>query len=155
MKTETLELCIRFIKNEWLKLEQHSSSNMQEEPPWAVWIRLNQPISISQNSLSDPTDSILRTWFLTKHSLEERDIEEYSRFVLVKGWESHVFQGNSQKLTASTERFHQIGLAAFAQIIETEKVYLEFQWGRLYGQGYQIAVGQDNALHVTKSVWRS
>lgn len=155
MKSELIELCIQFIKNEWLKLEQDSTPNLQEEYPWAVWIRLYEPIPLSQNILIEPTDRILRTWFLTKHSVEERGIEEYGRFVLIKGWESHTSPSNSQNLVTSTGRFHHIGLAAFAQIIEVEKVYLEVQWGKLYGQGYLITVGQDNALHVAKSVWRS
>jgi hypothetical protein len=156
MKSGIQHLCLQYIIDEWRKLRPLQIRDEPPEiPPWGVWIRLYKPIPISQNDLHDTQDTLLQVWFLTERGLEERDPWEYARFIMVIGYRPWSIMPTKPREVVWGRRYHEIALAAFAEIIEDEKLYLEIQWGRLWGRGYQMKVDEQNTLQIEETVWVS
>lgn len=158
MQPERQKLCLEYIMEEWHKLDiLRIGKHPPDLPPWAVWIRLYQPISIHQNELRDPDDKLLRVWFLTELGAEERDPWEYGRFISV----NFKFVLPRSMLTIKTDegvwgnRYHPIALAAFADIIGEEMIYLQYAWGWLHGEGLIMRVDEQGGLQIEKTVWFS
>lgn len=156
MKSEVQNLCLQYITDEWRKLQPLQKDDEPPElPPWGVWIRLYEPISITQNDLNDTQDTLLHVWFLTERGLEEYDPWKYARFIVVNGYQPWSIMSRKPREAVWGRRYHGIALAAFAEIIEEEKIYLEVQWGRLWGRGYRMKVDEQGTLQIENRVWVS
>jgi hypothetical protein len=156
MLPEVQTLCLQYIADEWRKLPSLQLRNeVTIPPPWGVWIRLYDPISCHENWIDDQTHILRQVWFLSEKGLAERDPWAYARFWTVNismPWAAPGFHPSAGVLG----QVHQIGLAAFAHFQETpEKVYIEMQWGNLWGRGYSMIVTPDGCLHVEATLWLS
>jgi hypothetical protein len=155
MNPEFQALCLQFITDEWRKLrpiERRDEPPFQ--PPWGVWIRLYEPISLKRNVVRDPEDRVLKVWFLNRRGLEERDPWEYARFV-VANWDRPWASIPPCPPVAIWGYMHEIAMAAFADYPEEDRIYLEYQWGRVWGRGYRMKVNELGALEIEETLWRS
>jgi hypothetical protein len=156
MRPEIQDLCLQYITEEWQKLNPLKISNDPVDlPPWAVWIRLYQPISINRQILRDPEDKLLRVWFLTERGIEERDPWEYGRFISVNFKLPWSMSTSKTDEGVRGKRYHAIAIAAFADIVEEDKIYLDYVWGWLHGEGHQMYVNEQGLLQIEKTVWVS
>ena len=152
MKAKTEALCLQYITNEWRELR--SDLRHDESLSWAVWIRLYNPISVGMNSVGDQVNTLMKVWFLTERGLEERDPWEYARFIMVNSYRPWSAMSTPPQVIIWGE-IHEIGLAAFAECIEQDLIYLEYQWGNLWGKGYCMKVDVEGQLQIEKRVWIS
>lgn len=159
MKLEHQNICLSFIEKEWKQVRaRQAGQEKQSEDPWAVWIRLYAPIPINQNDLSDLEDTIAKTWFLTKNGIEERNPWEYARFITAKGYLQWPNWWSRPRDKIWGDQVHQIALAAFANIIDHEEIYLELQWGGRWGSGYHMEIDKSankTIIQPKHHVWRS
>lgn len=84
-----------------------------------------------------------------------RDPWEYARFIVVTSHCPWSIMSRKPHEAVWGRPYHEIALAGFAEIIEEEKIYLEVQWGQLWGQGYQMKVDEQGILQIEKRVWIS
>lgn len=156
MKVEIQNLCLEYIIAEWKHLRPLQIGNETPViPPWGVWIRLYEPILVDQNDLRDHENIIVKVWFLTEQGLEERDPWAYSRFVTVKGYRPWSNMTQKPRESVWGDKFHEIGLGAFAGINGTDKIYLETQWGGKLGRGCRMKIDEQGSLEVERVVWVS
>lgn len=155
MRSEIRTLCIQYIIEEWHKLPL---LNLRDEPPipppWGVWIRFYDPIPFGTNVIDDSKSVLRKTWFLDKQGVQERDPWEYARFITVNSdcpWAAE----NLKPHMTIWGTVHQIGLAAFAEVIGTDAIYLETQWGVRWGHGYQMKINEDGVLQIERTLWFS
>ena len=152
METKTETLCLQYITNAWRELRSYLRHD--ESLSWAVWIRLYNPISVGMNSVDDYVNTLMKVWFLTERGLEERDPWEYARFIVVNSYRPWSSMSTPPHVTI-WGKTHEIGLAAFAECIEQDLIYLEYQWGNLWGKGYRMKVDVEGQLQIEKRVWIS
>ncbi len=157
MIPEIQALCIQYITDEWRKLRP---LKLRDEPPipppWGVWIRLYDPVSPRVNAIDDRRNVLRKAWFLDAQGAQERDPWVYARFITVNGYRPWA-SGRVEPVRpeALWGRYHQIGLAAFAEFDEADAIYLEMQWGTLFGHGYRMIVDEKGVLRIEKNLWRS
>jgi len=156
MKSQIQNCCLEYIVNEWEQLQPLQIENeLSAAPPWGVWIRLYEPIAYDQNYLHDHENTIIEVWFLTKQGLEKRDPWEYARFITANGFRPWSIMFRKPHEAVWGKKYHEIGLAAFAEIIDEDKVYLEMQWGSGWGRGYQASIKENCDLEIEKHMWIS
>jgi hypothetical protein len=144
---ETQKL-LEFIQATWNELPD----NLRPEK---VWVCSYKPIE------KDPDDfntSIERAWFLTHRGLEERNVNEFSRFSaahLDVPWHIGEFQSpRPSSPIFSTGHTFEFGLVSFAKHQNADSYYLQFRWGKLHGRGYVVQLESEKFV-ITQELWKS
>jgi hypothetical protein len=149
MDEKITAFALRRILQEWKALPK-------EAPPWGVWITQHAPILETITDGVTSVSPIERAWFLSTKGLEQRNAWEFFRMMVIQGeqpWCSKAFKEKSA--IRSGTKMHEIGLAAFAQYRDSRNLYLETQWGGLYGAGWCIRFTDEFGEFESKRLWIS
>jgi hypothetical protein len=144
MDTKADRLILREIEEMW---RIHCG-----ERPWGMWVTRHLPVSAGAEEVDYETP--LRVWFLDEIGLRPRDYWTYCRFHTV-----HFLQPwCSGKLREQDGIFgedrYPIGMACFAPYIGNEDIYLEVDYGKLFGRGYRLTIVGDEVVS-EGDLWRS
>ena len=91
--------------------------------PNTVWIAEHQPVPLDNCNATTP---VVKSWLLSERGIGQRTAAEYVRFITVHSG-VHWATGNVQPpSTGVFGRVHAIGLVAFAQIENSDRIYLDF-----------------------------
>jgi hypothetical protein len=144
--SETQKL-LEFIQSQWIELPD----NLRPEK---VWVCSYKPI---EKDLDDFNTSIEKAWFLNHRGLEERNVNEFSRFSaahLDVPWHVGEFQFTLPRSPIFSGHTFEFGLVMFAKYQNADSYYLQLSWGRLHGRGYVIQLESEKFV-ITQTLWIS
>jgi hypothetical protein len=144
---ETQKL-LEFIQIQWIELPE----NLRPEK---VWVCSYKPIEKEPDNFNT---SIERAWFLNHRGLEERNINEFSRFSAAHmdvPWHVGEFQlPRPPSPIFSIGHTFEFGLVMFAKYRNTDSYYLQLSWGKLHGRGYEVRLESEKFV-ITQGLWIS
>jgi hypothetical protein len=110
--------------------------------PWGVWICRYASLDEQAQDIYPSVDRLEEAWFMDDRGIRAASIHSYARCVTVHlirpwwtGW-------NDAPENVVFGRNHQIGIASFAAYQESGDVYLDYQWGGTYGNGWRVPQDQ-------------
>ena len=138
--------CLFEIQRLWLGAEEPMRPN-------TAWIAEHQPVPPDTNNATTP---VVKSWLLSERGIEQRTAADYVRLITVHSG-THWASGNVQPpSTGVFGRVHSIGLAAFAHIENSDRIYLDFAWGGLFGRGAEYRFDlQTKAVELVRDFWVS
>ncbi len=147
MRPELQDILLREIVSEWKALSpQHR--------PWGMWITLHTPLAEGTDSIRTAATPALTAWFLNREGLRRRNIWEYARFYVMHA--EQPWCGNTIGVPNGVwGNPHLIGLASFAEYVDTEDIYLETVWGGLWGRGDRVTIDAYGQIQWRQSLWVS
>ena len=143
MKQEHQDLFCEEVRRLWMSLESR---------PWGVWIREHEPVEAPGYDL---TTSVLAAWFLDSGTLSVRTPSEFVRFYRMQGtrpWHSGFQPPPAGLFRTGT---HEIGLAGFALVADSDEVYFEWQFGGTFGRGSTYTIDDEGRLQMARPVYVS
>lgn len=138
---------LELIMGEWESLPP------QLAPP-SVWIRQYPPIPLEMNEVNDRTMFPQAVWFLDRTGLREENVWKWRRFIVVHGhqpWCSRIYQEPS----AIFGDPHEIGMAAFAPCLASDRFYVETNWGGRFASGWQVVIDKRGRARRKLKTWVS
>lgn len=138
---------LELIVEEWKSLSEQFK-------PAAAWIRRYPSVPLELDEINDHTMFPQAVWFLDSGGLRQESIWKWRRFLTVH-WEQ---PGCSTLLKEPNPIFgdpHEIAFAAFAPYLESDRFYVEMQWGGRFGSGWQIAINEQGKAQRKLKIWVS
>jgi hypothetical protein len=146
---ETQKL-LEFIRIQWIELPESLR-------PEKVWVCSFKPIAEHVDHNYNINTSIERAWFLNHRGLEQRNVNEFSRFAaahLDMPWHSEGIHGPSPVSPLIWASTFEFGLVSFAKYQNSSSHYLQLIWGRLHGRGYVVQL-ESEKFAITQELWKS
>ncbi|MFN3652015.1 MAG: hypothetical protein ACK47B_20765 [Armatimonadota bacterium] len=137
-----------------LFLQRHWQAQA-ENRPWGMWITRHAPVDGEADALDYAASPALDAWFLSDSGVTPRSPWGFRRF-----WSVHFLQPWCQRPYSEQtgiygERRYPIGIASFAPYAaETNWLYVQLTYGRLFGRGYRLRVS-DGVVDSEVELWRS
>jgi hypothetical protein len=144
--SETQKL-LEFIQTQWIELPD----GLQPEK---VWVCSYKPIEKEPDNFNT---SIERAWFLNHRGLEEKNVNEFSRFSaahLDVPWHFGEFQLPFPRSPIFSGHTFEFGLVSFVKYQNSDSYYLQFRWGKLHGRGYVVQLEVEKFI-ITREHWKS
>ena len=139
-----------FIREEWQVLPAEGKA-------WGIWLTLHPPLPADADAINLPTQPVLRAWFLRENmdELQERSVWEFARFWIMHFERSWDRTGGAAPDPRFSARCYAIGRASFALCADSNDVYLETRWGRLWGSGWRLTISAHDQVESMRELWRA
>jgi hypothetical protein len=146
--TETQEAALlRRIAIEWRRVQEDGR-------PWGVWVRRYAPVPPDFDG-SRFRELPERAWFLTEEGMTVQSPWAYRRFEVVQGGRLWCLRFWPEPNPLFSTQLHHIGSAAFAPYRDLKGVYLEWQWGGLWGRGWRCTFSPAGTVIFSQELWVS
>jgi hypothetical protein len=118
-----------------------------------VWIC--QHHSVPMNFDTEINSAVTKAWFLSNAGVEEKNLNEFSRFaamhITLSWWKGGFIPPRSGIFERGK---HTFGLVRFAFLQNTKKIMLEMNWSGLNGCGYTVVL-ENKQVVIEQENWKS
>jgi hypothetical protein len=139
---------LELITEEWESLSERF------KPMAGVWIRQYAPMPLELDEVNDQTMFPHAVWFLDETGLRQESIWKWRRFLVIH-WQQPWCSRVGKEPSGIFGHPHEIGLTAFAPYLESDRFYVEMQWGGRFGSGWQVVVNDYGRAQRKLKTWVS